>query len=324
MKTYFFIFLLLVGFSLQVKAQSDPIERTKERAKNKTNNRIDNKVDQKIDEGLDAIEGLFKRKKKKKQKDNDNKNEEEENANEETQNNTDAGASNVLENLFGGKAEVRPVYNFDGNFVMRMESYKKNGKKEGDSYTRYFNAKEPDIMALQMMKTEKNGAMGESMGTSIFDAKNQTVVSITDDNKQAFAMKMPNLEDFNEAKDQETKQKPDTDMKITRTGKTKKILGYTCYETIMENNEMKAISWTAKDVPLSQFKAFAGLMAQNKNAQQKMYALPFEFLMEMESTDKKSGEKLKMTVVELNIDKQSSIQMSDYKLMEMPNLGGSN
>lgn len=322
MKTYFFICLLLVGFSLQASAQSDPVERTKERAKNKTNNRIDNKVDQKIDEGLDAIEGLFKRKKKKSKKEDNNENTEE-NQNEETQNNTDQEASNVLGNIFGGKAEVRPVYNFDGNFVMRMEGYKSNGKKESDSYTRYFNAKEPDVMALQMMKTEKNGTMGQAMGMSIFDAKNQTVVSITDD-KQAFAMKMPNLEDFNNAQEQETNQTPNTDMKITRTGKTKNILGYTCYETIMENKDMKAIAWTTKDVPLSQFKAFAGLMAQKKDAQQKMYALPLEFLMEMESTDKKTGEKMKMTVVELNLNTKTTLTMSDYKMMTMPNLGNSN
>ncbi|WP_338815096.1 hypothetical protein V9L05_08260 [Bernardetia sp. Wsw4-3y2] len=328
MKTYFLIAILSLIFSfstLEAMAQNQTVEKTKEKAKNKTNNRIDNKIDNKLDEGLDAIEGLFKRKKKKKKKEeekNDNNSENNSNQSTETQNNTGSG---FLDNLLGGgngeKIDIKSSYNFNSNFVMRMQMYKKNGKEDGDMFIRYYNSADPNYMAMEVMESTKDGKIKSLESKVIVDGSQQAMITIMEDQKQAIAMKMPNIENYEQAQEQE--QNPDQamkDVKITRTGRTKNILGYTCSETIMESNDMKATSWTTKQVKLSQFKAFAGMMIQNKKDKNQLMAVPLEFTMEMESIDKKTGEKTKMTVTEVNENQNSTIDMSSYKVMDMSGL----
>lgn len=322
MKTYFFIFFLLIGFSLQASAQSDPVERTKERAKNKTNNRIDNKVDQKIDEGLDAIEGLFKRKKKKSKKEDNNDNESEDNSDQSTETQTN-NASGFLEGMLGGKGntEVKAAYNFNSNFVMHMQTYKKNGKEEGNVSMRYYNSADPNYMAMEVMEVKQEGESQNPQSTIIVDGSQQAMITLMKETKQAVVMKMPNAQDYEQAQEQE--QSPDEAMKnfkITRTGRTKNILGYTCYETIIESDEIKAVSWTTKQVKLSQFKAFAGMFIQEKEKKKQVMAIPNEFTMEMESTDKKTGEKTKMTVTEVNENQNTTISTSGYKVMDVSGL----
>lgn len=330
MKTYFFIALLSIAFSIQATAQNKTVERTKERAKQKTNNRIDRKIDNKIDEGLDAIEGLFKRKKKKKKK-NSNNDENTENSSDNSSSTTtqENEGTDFLNKMLGGggNIDIKSSYNFNSNFTMHTEMYQKNGKKEGDMLIRYYNSSDPNYMGMEMMEAKSDGKTEKVQSKIIVDGAQQAMITLMEDSKQAVAMKIPNVEDYAQAEEQE--QNPEDamkDVKITRTGRTKNILGYTCHETIMETNEIKATSWTTKQVEISQFKAFAGMFIQNKKDKNQLMAMPMEFIMEMESTDKKTGEKVKMTVTEINKNQNSSINMSEYKVMDMSGLmkGGQN
>jgi len=202
-----------------------------------------------------------------------------------------------------------------------MQTYKKNGKQNADVFMRYYNSADPNYMAMEMMEATKDSKSKNTEAKIIFDGSQKAMITLMEENKQAVAMKMPNVENYEQAQQQE--QNPEEamkDVKITRTGRTKNILGYTCYETIMENDDMKAVSWTTKDVKISQFKAFAGMFAQSKKEQNQLMAMPTEFTMEMESTDKKTGEKTKMTVTEINENQSSTIDTSGYNVMDMSRL----
>ncbi|AFM04053.1 hypothetical protein Fleli_1639 [Bernardetia litoralis DSM 6794] len=328
MKTYFLIGLLSLAFSFtnfEATAQNNTVEKMKQKAKNKTNNRIDNKIDNKLDEGLDALEGLFKRKKKKKKKEeeNDDTNSESD-LNESTETTQTNEGTDFLSKMLGGggeKIDVKSSYSFNSNFVMRMQTYKKNGKQGGDMFMHYYNSADPNYMAMEMMEATKDGKTKKPQSKIIVDGLQQAMITLMEDNKQAIAMKIPNIENYEQAQEQE--QNPEEamkDIKITRTGRTKNILGYTCSETIMETDEMKAISWTTKQVKLSQFKAFAGMFMQDKKEKNQFMAVPLEFTMEMESTNKKTGEKMKMIVTEVNENQSSTIDMSGYKVMDMSGL----
>jgi hypothetical protein len=290
----------LLGFTLQASAQSESTENTKEKE--------EVEKESKLDKGVNAIKGLFKRKKKNKREDSDNDSEE---ARQE-KNSTD-----ILNKMLGGKGniEVKPVYNFNSNFAMRMQGYKKNGKVESDVLMRYYNSADPDYMAMEIEGDEK----GETPPSKvIFDGSQQAMITFVEDVKQAIAIKMPNVEDYEQAQQQE--ENPEDAMKgveITRTGRTKDILGYTCTETIMENDDMKNVSWTTKEVKISQFKAFAGVFMQKKEEKSKFMAMPMEFTMEMESVDKNTGEKTTMTVTEINENQESTITTSGYQIMDM-------
>lgn len=328
MKSYFLIALLSIAFSIQATAQNNTIERTKERAKQKTNNRIDNKIDNKIDEGLDAIEGLFKRKKKKKKKNDDDDNIENTSDNSSSENQENDGTEFLNKMLGGsGNIEIKSSYSFNSNFTMHTEMYKKNGKKDGDMFMRYYNSADPNYMAMEMLEATSEEKTEKIHSKIIVDGSQQAMITLMEENKQAVAMKIPNVENYEQAQDQEQNaEEAMKGVKITRTGRTKNILGYTCSETIMETDDMKAISWTTKQVQLSQFKAFAGMFLQNKKEKNQLMAIPMEFTMEIESTDKKTGEKVKMTVTEINENQNSSINMSNYKVMDMSGLmkGGQN
>ncbi|WP_338760040.1 hypothetical protein WAF17_12835 [Bernardetia sp. ABR2-2B] len=328
MKTYFLIALLSVfSFAtLEAMAQNQTVERTKQKAKNKTNNRIDNKIDRKLDEGLDAIEGLFKRKKKKKKKEEENNDtDSDNNSNQSTQVQEQNADTGFLDNLLGGgngeKIDIKSSYNFNSNFMMHTQMYKKNGKKDGDMFMRYYNSADPNYMAMEMIEATKDGESKAPQAKIIVDGAQQAMITIMEDQNQAVAMKIPNIEDYEQAQEQE--QNPEEamkDLKITRTGRTKNILGYTCSETIMENDEMKATSWTTKQVKISQFKAFAGMFMQDKKEKNQLMAVPLEFTMEMESVNKETGEKMKMVVTEINENQNSSIDMNGYKVMDMSGL----
>ncbi len=301
-------------------AQNKTVERTKERAKNKTNNRIDNKIDKKLDEGLDALEGLFKRKKKKKKK---KEKESDNSSNQPTETTEENDGTDFLNQMLGGGGNINIAssYNFNSNFVMRMQTYKQSGKENGDMFMRYYNSTDPNYMAMEMMEATKEGQAKPIKSKIIVDGAQQAMITIMDDQNQAIIMKMPNVEDYQQAQQQEqNSEEAMKDIKITRTGRTKNILGYTCSETIMETNDMKAVSWTTKQVNISQFKAFAGMFIQKKKEKNQLMAMPTEFTMEMESTDKKTGEKTKMTVTEVNQNQNSSINMSQYKVMDMSGL----
>ena len=331
MKIYFLTVLLCI-FSLttfEATAQNKTVEKTKNKAKNKTNNRVDNKIDRKLDEGLDAIEGLFKRKKKKKK----NKKEDQDNDNVSTtnsNNNSDQNAQqkdggSFLDKMLGGEGsvEVKPSYTFNSNFLMRMQTYKQNGKEKSDMLMRYYNSSDPNYMAMEVMEVDKNGKAKSLESKIIVDGSQRAMITLMEDQKQAIAMKMPNFENYEQAQTQEQDPEQamkDANVKITRTGRTKSILGYTCSETIMETDDMKATSWTTKQVKLSQFKAFAGMMIQNKKDKNQLMAVPMEFTMEMESTDKKTGEKVNMVVTEINENQNTTINMSNYKVMDMSGL----
>ncbi len=332
MKSYFLIVLLSV-FSFatfEATAQNKTVEKTKNKAKNKTNNRINNKIDNKLDEGLDAIEGLFKRKKKKKKKDReeneDNDSNSNSNSNQSTESTQQNDGSGFLENLLGGggeKIDIKSSYNFNSNFLMRMQTYKENGKEKSDMFMRYYNSADPNYMAMEVMEADKNGNVKSLQSKIIVDGSQQAMITIMEDQNQAIAMKMPNIENYQQAEAQEKDPEQamkDANVKITRTGRTKNILGYTCSETIMETDDMKAISWTTKQVNLSQFKAFAGMFLQDKKEKNQLMAVPLEFTMEMESTDKKTGEKMKMIVTEVNENQNTTINMSSYKVMDMSGL----
>ncbi len=326
MKTYFLIALLAIfSFStFEVTAQNKRAERTKNRAKNKTNNRVDNKIDNKLDEGLDAIEGLFKRKKKNKKEENE-EDTSQNNSNQSTENSENNASAGFLEGLLGGgsgeKLTIKPSYDFNSNFMMRMQTYKQNGKQEGDVFMRYYNSADPSFMAMEVMEATKEGKVKSLESKIIVDGSQGAMITIMEDQKQAVAMKMPNVEKYQQAQEQEVSpEEAMENVKITRTGRTKNILGYTCSETIMETDEMKAISWTTKQVNLSQFKAFAGMFMQDKKEKNQLMAMPTEFAMEMESTDKKTGETMKMLVTEVNENQNTTIDMSGYKVMDMSGL----
>ncbi|WP_375558715.1 hypothetical protein ACE193_13285 [Bernardetia sp. OM2101] len=321
MKPYFLIALLSI-FSFvifEANAQNKTVEKTKNKAKNKTNNRIDNKIDNKLDEGLDAIEGLFKRKKKKKKKDEEENTDDNSNQSSETEQENEG--VDFLNKMLGGEGniEVKSSYNFNSNFVMRMKTYKKNGKEDGDMFMRYYNSADPNYMAMEVVEGTKDGETKKPQSTVIVDGSQQAMITLMEESKQAIAMKMPNAEDYEQTQEQNPEEAM-KDVKITRTGRTKNILGYTCSEVIMENDDMKSVSWTTKDVKISQFKAFAGMFVQDKEKKNQVMAMSDEFTMEMESTDKKTGEKTIMTVTEINENQNSTINTEGYKVMDMSGL----
>lgn len=300
MNTKGFVWLLTILFSAQL-LNAQIVDRTTDRAKDKANNRVDTRIDQGIDKSLDAIEGAFKRKPKEERKKKDNNQEEE-------QSQTTAEASGSV-GLFGGQsdAQIKDSYTFDHRVSMTMEMTDKKGEKgQAQQMQMYFSDSEPEI-GIRTMQDGMNSLM-------VMDIGNKVMVMLMDVGGSKMLMTIP-LDD--EMLNDDTDEAKVDDFKITKTGRTKTILGYTCDEYVAEDDENNSVFWVTTDEDFGISKAFAGMAAASKKADNGVPKdAPAGMMMEMTSTSKKHPkEEMKLTVTEVKKNISETISTKGYSKM---------
>lgn len=305
MKTTIALTLLLYASTLCTQAQI--VDRTKERAENKTNNRIDNRIDQGIDKGLDSIENLFKKKNKKKKG-------AKEEAGEDTQNQDKPASQNEananMGSFFGGGGDIEPNYTFQHAVHVEISSSDKKGESFDQNMMMYSN--DDGQQGAFVMSMEAEGAQ-ESV--AIFDFEKKQMITLVDASgmKMAVVVKMdPSAYDTSE------EEADMTDMpEYKKTGRSKEILGYTCDEYIMEDEDQTMQMWMSREVVVDIFQAFSAYAVQN----QKQPAPTMEpglqgTMMEMTSTSKKHPKEKttwKVTKIEKNLN--ANISTEGYRVM---------
>ncbi|AMQ57328.1 DUF4412 domain-containing protein [Algoriphagus sanaruensis] len=221
--------------------------------------------------------------------------------------------SGMLDGMFQ-PAKTASSYSFEGFMVMQVISTDKKGKSEDPAQIKYLMTKDPQLMAMQFEDPKSKG----TATTTIMDTQNQAVVILMeeDGNKSSIAMKM----DFDKMQDQvdqevET-QVADNSYTLTKTGKTKTILGYTCEEYLITTEDGKGIYWvTEKPISgISMFSPQSNPMVSNKTMDryQSMFSnAPEGTFMEMTFTDN-DGSVTHMEVIQLEPNQPRTIQMSNY------------
>ena len=220
----------------------------------------------------------------------------------------------------GGAANVKPVYEFDGTIEMTITNYSQ-GEQDGQSalYTTFIDSKSFDY-GMNFSESGQDGA-----STVIFDTENNLMVTLgendgertgfavgfTPDQAEAVATEYGDTE----AESGEMAEESYDPYNEYRTGKKKKILGYSCDEYVIEDDETIVTMWITEDLQREmksnymQNATFAGLF---------MYAhstsgTVLEYIME----DKKRDEKTVMQVTDIDMDKRKTISTAGYNIISM-------
>ncbi|GAB3224580.1 DUF4412 domain-containing protein [Algoriphagus aestuariicola] len=233
---------------------------------------------------------------------------------------SEKATNDALDGMFGGMMEPAPTetdYTFTGYMVMEVTSTDKKGKTEDPLRMQYLLSSDTEFMGMAFADPKKVN----TTTTTIMDTKNQAMVILLEDegNKSSMAMKL-NYDKVQGMVDEEAeKQFEQPDYKITKTGNTKEILGYTCEEYLVETEDGNGQYWVTEE-PIDGFSMFSpqsNPMVSSKTIDRytSMFSnAPKGNFMEMVFTDN-DGTVTDMKVVELDTDSPRKYRMSDYPNM---------
>ena len=209
-------------------------------------------------------------------------------------------------------ANVQETYHYQGNILMTVQSWNENGETEGEvNYTTHYS---DNYSGFAMEFYQDNAS-----STMIFDTKNGAMLILTDDGNEKSGIvttyAVDSLgEDYQEDPAEEMEEIEDYSIyneNLKKTGRTKKIAGYKCDEYRYEDEEDEGTVWMTRDISpelwtrMLTSNVFSATTAGYYGG----------FVMEMDQTDKTTGERTYMLVKEVNENKPSSISTKGYQLM---------
>lgn len=230
---------------------------------------------------------------------------------------SEKASNDAIEGMFGGMMEPAPTeseYSFTGFMVMEVTSIDKKGKSEDPTRIQYLLSTDAQFMGMAFTDPKQP----QTTTTSIMDTKNEAMVMLMEDkgNKSSISFKL-DYEKMQEVVDKEAEEQLETpDYKITKTGNTKTILGYSCEEYLVETEDGKGNYWiTEKPIDgLSMFSPQSNPMVSSKTMDRYSSFFtnaPKGSFMEMIFTDN-DGAVTDMKVVEIETNSPRKFEMSEY------------
>lgn len=194
--------------------------------------------------------------------------------------------------------EYQASYTFTSSVTYKMESAKKPGESQTINYD----------FGDHVIKMAATPDM-----SSIVDSKNGVMIMLNNKEKTAMVMSTKAMEAAMKQQQMSQGEKPAA--KITKTGKTKTILGYKCEEILIESDKKTEV-WITKDAGIDVSNSFANM---NKTSQSQIPNEAFEqggMLMEMNGYD--TAGKVEMHMVVTALSKESkSVNIGTYKITKL-------
>jgi len=217
----------------------------------------------------------------------------------------------------GEDLPMESAYEFKTNVVYQMEFQSKENSSVVD-YGMWFSENE-NYMGTQVkniQSKEKNQQEMPASMLSVIDEKNKTMIIFMEEQKIAQVISMEKIKEI--AVKENAEENTNTDFKgLKKTGKTKKILGYSCEEFTSVNDENTFSMWVTDELELFQQNMFYSISESlGGNTFKNIPKDAKGFMMEMHFENLVNGEKGKMIVTEIN--KQSkSINTKEYQFMNL-------
>lgn len=290
-----FSFLLInINVNAQfLKKLGDKAKEATERAlERKTEEKVEKTTEEAVDEVFEAPKKVTKKKKNKKK------------SNADTQIETTVEESQFPGNIFSGDANYEDQYLFPVTATIELEDssadVKKMTMKQG--------------YGKQSLITEM-----ESGNTPIIvDMKNQSAVMLDIKAGTAQVMSLEWMEKMMGGSNT-TEETSANQPKVVKTGKTKKMNGYTCYEYNIYHEEGKINAWYAPDVKFDYQDYLRGMakMFSKKNEENPSQLLntDYGYVMEMTAFTKENKKQSSMKVIKLE-EKVRMITMSLFKIQK--------
>lgn len=243
--------------------------------------------------------------------------------NEQSETTTKAkGGTSPLEAALMAKMGMNNVpfdkeFTFTSEMVMRIEVTDAEGNLQKSNYKSYFDLNS-NSYAMDFIDPTKN-----SRGLIVFDAKNGTLLILSEENGQKSGMAMPtglNDSTLNAMKAEQAEQPEITDEQVALytmyrpTGNSKKVAGHNCKEYYMENDNARFEVWTTNDIRYDYSRAY-----QYMGLMQTMVAggttVMMGTVMEMHCFNKQNSEKSDFYVEEINMNRTNSLNIYDYQVI---------
>lgn len=212
---------------------------------------------------------------------------------------------------------MEATYVFNTNVTYQMEFTSKDNTSIVD-YGMWFSEND-NYMGTQVKnirsKEKEQQDMPASM-LSVIDEKNNIMIIFMEDQKIGQVLSMEKIKEISMQENEV--ENTNTDFEgLKKTGKTKKILGYTCEEFVAINDDNKFSTWITDELELFQKSMFYSINESlGGNTFRNIPKDAEGFMMEMHFENLVNGEKGKMLVTEIN--KQSkSIDTSEYQYMNL-------
>lgn len=189
----------------------------------------------------------------------------------------------------------KDVYKFTHKYIMQMESDKYN------TTITYYLAKNESYFGSTIK--------GQTSMINVMDFEAKTLFMFT--NTGATKMVMGTSLDFEELASDTQNNDQAT---ITKTGKTKTILGYTCSEYHVTSKNIDSYVWVTQKADVSFPKSFYSVKSKNQQANQQWMSNVDGLVLEMQITDTSKRKPETITMRCVTLEKTSfQIKSSDYK-----------
>ncbi len=283
-------------------------------AKNSAEDRVEEEVDKKVE---NEVNKLFDKALEKDSDSEENEGTKDGSATSKPDNDEGSSTNNESQDMskFMKKLGVstedvkyKESYKFNSQIVTEIIVTDEDGKKADPSeYVMGFNESTSDIMM-------KMNGQGNST-TTIFDTENFCMLMLTDSEgkKSGFASKFdPNAKVPQGGQTPESNSTEDEteECKMTKTGNSKTISGYSCKEYRCETSDEISIAWVTKDISASNNKMF-----KNSTFGSSFVTDGFDgMVIQYEFKSKKDKSATVTTVKSIDMNKQSSFSTKGYSI----------
>lgn len=208
---------------------------------------------------------------------------------------------------------IEESYAFSSNVKMEIETWTNNNLENKD-YINSFFTPDNQVFAYEVRNEENTE---NEKGFFIIDQKNNATIILTEEDGEkngiVTGIDMDDLQNFAA----EEAEKDDTDQadfsKAQKTGRTKKILGYTCEEYVFKGETEESTLWISEGKDLKTGNFFTSIYKNSSLVS----GYPGGMIMEAETTDLNTNEKSVMRVTEINDDIRKEIDLSAYNIINM-------
>lgn len=195
--------------------------------------------------------------------------------------------------------EYQASYTFTSSVSYKIETASKPGQSQTINYD----------FGDQVIKMAANQDM-----SSIIDSKNGVMIMLNNKEKTAMVMSTKAMEAAMKQQQMSQGEKPAA--KITKTGRTKTILGYKCEEILIESEGKKTEVWITKDAGIDVSNTFANM---NKTSASQIPNEAFTeggMLMEMNAYDAAGKVETHLLATALSKDPKT-VNIGAYKITKL-------
>jgi hypothetical protein len=284
------------------KYMEKKLKQATQRAGQKADQEITEEMNKKVDKAVEnAFDSIF----------NDTDESDEKSTNQNSSGNSSDALSSAMMKSLGlntSPANVAENYDYSGNIKMTVQSWDNNGETEGElDYITYMTESYSGF-AMEFIQNGQHSVM-------IFDTKGGAMIILTESEGSktgiVTAYAVDSLWDESDAETEEIEDYSIYNQNLKKTGRTKKIAGYSCDEYAYEDEESTGTAWMTNDLPAE---LWAKMFSANVIAASNV-GYYGGFVMEMEQQDKETDEKVIMQVKEVNENQPKSFTTKGYQLI---------